>query len=119
MPTTQEGGTPLSRLVDCYKAVSEGAVVKVLISNGDKNTDERQIVSEVVKAASPMLTSEALPVIGVAVSPNASHRAPALPTCAFGSPANLISAGAHRRDAVGRCQWLVRRHLLTASRRQP
>ena len=60
VPTTQEGGTPLSRLVDCYKAVSEGAVVKVLISNGDKNTDERQIVSEVVKAASPMLTSEAL-----------------------------------------------------------
>lgn len=34
-------------------------------SNGDKNTDERHKVSEVVKAASPMLTSEALPVIGV------------------------------------------------------
>ena len=33
-------------------------------SNGAKNTDERQIVSE-VKAAFPMLTSEALPVIGV------------------------------------------------------
>jgi hypothetical protein len=40
------------------------AVVKSLYSNGDKNTDERQIVSK-VKAASPMLTSEALPVIGV------------------------------------------------------
>ncbi len=31
-------------------------------SNGDKNTDERHKVSE-VKAASQMLTSEALPVI--------------------------------------------------------
>ena len=29
-----------------------------------------------VKAASPMLTSEALPVIGVVVSLNASHRVP-------------------------------------------
>ena len=38
--------------------------VKSFHSNGDKNTDERQIVSE-EKAASPMLTSEALPVIGV------------------------------------------------------
>ena len=74
MPTTQEGGTSLSRLVDCYKAVSEGAVVKVLISNGDKNTDERQIVSEVVKAASPMLTSEALPVIGVPPVPIGAMR---------------------------------------------
>lgn len=36
MPTTQEGGTSLSRLVDCYKAVSEGAVVKILIINGEK-----------------------------------------------------------------------------------
>lgn len=50
MPTTQEGGTSLSRLVDCYKAVSEGVVVKVLISNGDKNTDERQLVLEVASA---------------------------------------------------------------------
>lgn len=38
--------------------------VKSFHSNDDKNTDERQIVSE-EKAASPMLTSEALPVIGV------------------------------------------------------
>lgn len=45
MPTTQEGGTSLSRLVDCCQAASEGAVDKVLlrkrqddnlISNGDK-----------------------------------------------------------------------------------
>lgn len=55
--------------------------------------DERWRVSE-VKAASPMLTSEALTFIGVAVSLNASHRAPASPTCAFSLLANLISAGA-------------------------
>lgn len=73
MPTTQEGGISLSRHVDCYKAVSEGAVVKVLISNGDKNTDERHRVSE-VKAASPMLTSEALPVIGVPPVPIGAMR---------------------------------------------
>lgn len=36
MPTTQEGGTSLSRLVDCFQAVSEGAVVKSLSSNGEK-----------------------------------------------------------------------------------
>ena len=57
MPATQEGGTSLSRLVDCYKAVSEGVVVKVLISNGDKNTDERQYVSEVASA-------KPLPILG-------------------------------------------------------
>ena len=73
MPATQEGGTSLSRLVDCYKAVSEGVVVKVLISNGDKNTDERHIVSE-VQAASPMLTSEALPFIGVPPVPIGAMR---------------------------------------------
>jgi len=84
MPTTQEGGLSLSRLVDCCliglplclskEPVSEGVVVNVLISNGDKNTDERQIVSEVVKAASPMLTSEALPVIGVPPVPIGAMR---------------------------------------------
>lgn len=36
MPTTQEGGTSLSRLVDCCQAVSEGAVVKILIRHGEK-----------------------------------------------------------------------------------
>ena len=46
------------------KRQERGRSVKSFHSNGDKNTDERQIVSE-VKAASPMLTSEALPVIGV------------------------------------------------------
>ncbi len=65
-----------------------------------------------------MLTSEALPVIGVAVSLNASHRAPASPTCAFSLLANLISAGAHRREAVERCQCL-HRHPLTASAANP
>ena len=64
MPATQEGCTSLSRLVDCIQAVSEGAVVKILTSNGDKNTDELQTVSE-VKAAFLMLASEALPFIGV------------------------------------------------------
>ena len=44
------------------KAASEVAVGKFLNSNGER--DERQRVSE-AKAASPMLTSEALPVIGV------------------------------------------------------
>lgn len=46
---------------------------KSLYSNGDKNTDERQRVSE-VKAASPMLTSEALPVIGVPPVPIGAMR---------------------------------------------
>jgi len=58
-------------------------------------------------------SSEALPVLGVAVSPNASHRAPASPTCVFGSLANAISVVAHRRDAVKRYQC-PHRHLLTA-----
>lgn len=40
-------------------------------------------------------SSEALSVLGVAVSPNVSHRAPASPTCAFGSHTNDISADAH------------------------
>lgn len=38
MPTTQEGGSSLSRLVDCYKAVSEGAVVKIFIQQRRKRT---------------------------------------------------------------------------------
>ncbi len=36
MPTTQEGGTSLSRLVDYCQAVSEGAVVKILIRHSEK-----------------------------------------------------------------------------------
>ena len=46
------------------QAVNGVEVGKVLVSAGDKNTDERQLVS-MVKAASPMLTYEALPLIGV------------------------------------------------------
>ena len=46
---------------------------KSFLSNGDKNTDERQRVSE-VKAASPMLTSEVLPVIGVPPMPIGGRR---------------------------------------------
>ena len=42
-------------------------------SNGAKNTDERQIVPE-EKAASPMLTSEVLPVIGVPPMPIGGRR---------------------------------------------
>lgn len=42
-------------------------------SNGDKNTDGRHKVSE-EKAASPMLTSEALPVIGVPPVPIGERR---------------------------------------------
>ena len=64
MPTTQEGGTSLPRLVDCFQAVSEGAVVKILIQQRRKRTRMNG-------------------------------------------------------DAVNGCQWLVHRHLLTASRRQP
>lgn len=45
-----------------------------------KNTDERQRVSE-VKAASPMLTSEALPVIGVPPVPIGAMRSMGVNAC--------------------------------------
>lgn len=36
MPAAQEGGTSQSQLEDCCQAASEAAVVKFLISNGEK-----------------------------------------------------------------------------------
>ena len=42
-----------------------------------------------------------------------------LDACLGGVAVYRCSAGAHRRDAVNWCQWLVHRHLLTASCRQP
>lgn len=53
-----------------------------------KNTEERQLVSEVASA-------KPLPILG-------------------GVAGSRCSAGAHRRDAVIRSQWLVHRHLTTA-----
>ena len=55
------------------QAVNGGAVGKVHTGAGDKNTDERQQVS-MVKAASPMLTYEALPIIGVPTEPTGAMR---------------------------------------------
>lgn len=73
------------------QAVNGVAVGKVLTGAGDKNTDERQQVS-MVKAVSPMLAHEALPVIGVPPE----------------------STGVLRSMGVR-----LALHLLTASRRQP
>jgi len=57
-----------------------------------KNTEERQLVSE-------MASAKPLPILG-------------------GVAGSRCSAVAHSRDAVVRCQWLVHRHLTTALRRQ-
>lgn len=83
MPTTQEGGISLSRLVDCCliglplclskEPVSEEAVVKLLIQQ--RRQEHGWTADSLrVKAATPMLTSEALPVIGVAPVPIGAMR---------------------------------------------
>ena len=79
------------------------ATAKTNMENGNKSPRWHQ--------RSRGQSSEALPVLGVAVSPNASHRAPAAPTCAFGSLANVISAVARRRDAVNNSDRLASCHL--------
>ena len=57
-----------------------------------KNTEERQLVSE-------MASAKPLPILG-------------------GVAGSRCSAVTRRRDAVIRCQWLVHRQLMTAYRRQ-
>lgn len=81
-------------------------VVKVLIRQQRKRTQRNGNKSQRWHQRSRCQSSEALPVLGVAVSPNASHRAPAAPTCAFGSLANVISAvalGEMRSKGVSAC----------------
>ncbi|MCX4295094.1 MAG: hypothetical protein OSJ56_13680 [Prevotella sp.] len=65
MPTTQEGGTSLSRLVDCFQAVSGRAVVKAFIRQRRKRTRRNGRESQRWHQRSRCRSSEALPVLGV------------------------------------------------------